>query len=126
MSRAVNGREEDSCSPRAKHAQPLNSAPVQLRRRGWPNGTVNDRKGEHMSDRTYYLGILPGDYDGYRHRHDTLVLQARESPDCLSCELYQYLGARVVTKKHLRAQRSGILSMLNREHGYNFKRLIVD
>jgi hypothetical protein len=78
-----------------------------------------------MSERTYYLGILPGDYDGYKHRHDTLILEARESLDCLSCELYQYLGPRIVTKAHLRANRSGILAMLNRQYGYNFKRLIV-
>ena len=45
-------------------------------------------------------------------RKKTLVIQAARNVDYLSCEIYDYLGKRMTTKSALRAQRYGILKMM--------------
>ncbi len=52
---------------------------------------------------TYHVGLAK--------RGRTLVIEARRCVDYLSCELYDYLGQREVTKSHLREQRYNILAM---------------
>ena len=49
---------------------------------------------------------------GFAKRGRTLVIEARRSVDFLSCELYDYMGERVVTKKHLYDFRYDILKIM--------------
>jgi hypothetical protein len=52
----------------------------------------------------YHIGIGKRGY--------TMVIQASENVDCLSCEIYDYMGRRDTTKKHLHANRYGILKLM--------------
>jgi hypothetical protein len=51
--------------------------------------------------KTYHIGFCK--------RGSTLVIQAVEDKDLLSCEIYDYMGERVITKKELHANRGMIL-----------------
>lgn len=66
---------------------------------------------------------------GLGKRGETLVIEARRSVDYLSCEIYDYLGQREVTKRHLREHRYNILALakLNNPDVYgNLKYAVVD
>lgn len=66
---------------------------------------------------------------GTAKQGNTLVIEARRSIDYLSCELYDYWGERVITKRQLRQNRYGILGFLkqNRPEVYgNLKYAIVN
>ena len=77
----------------------------------------------------YYLGLIRGTGRcqcwGNGHKEDTLVLQARRDKGYLSCDLWKYLGQRVVTKAHLKRHKveggiipAGVnLSRMCRERG---------
>jgi len=47
---------------------------------------------------------------GLAKRGRTLVIQATPNRDCLSCELYDYMGEHVTTKRELRHNRYAILA----------------
>uniref|UniRef100_A0A6M3LFF9 Uncharacterized protein n=1 Tax=viral metagenome TaxID=1070528 RepID=A0A6M3LFF9_9ZZZZ len=47
---------------------------------------------------------------GLSKRGKTMVIEARHNVDYLSCELYDYMGRREVTKSHLNAHRYELLS----------------
>ena len=76
-----------------------------------------------MSDKTYHLGF----YRGYTSRtKNTVYFQARRCIDFLSCELLEYIGERVVTKKHLEEHKTELLQWINKQFGFNFKRIVFD
>jgi len=50
--------------------------------------------------KTYFIGV-------YRHNKKA-VLQAVENVDFLSCEIIEYYGERMVTKKHLRENKTAL------------------
>lgn len=74
----------------------------------------------------YWIALLPGDYDGYMHRRDTLVMQMRHNLDMLSCEAYRVLQPRLLTKTQARERKAALLDLFNKTYGWNFRRLIVD
>jgi len=53
---------------------------------------------------TYHVGI--------GKRGNTAIIEARRSIDYLSCEIYDYMGERETTKKHLANHRYEFLSWL--------------
>ena len=48
---------------------------------------------------------------GFCKRGKTLIIQARTSVDCLSCEIYDYMGAHVTSKVSLQRNRYQILAL---------------
>ena len=55
-----------------------------------------------MKQRTYFIGVSK--------RGRTVIVQAAESVDSLSCEIYLYYGERVTTKKNLRDNKRTLLN----------------
>jgi len=49
---------------------------------------------------------------GMSKRGKTLVIEARRDVDYLSCEIYDYYGRRITTKKQLHENRYSILNNL--------------
>ena len=49
---------------------------------------------------------------GIGKRGQTAIIEARRDIDYLSCEIYDYMGQRITTKKHLAYHRYGLLSHL--------------
>ena len=71
--------------------------------------------------RTYHIGLsAPKGVDG-----DTLIIEARRSVDYLSCELWQYLGEHITTKRELHEARFDIMALVNRESGTYFSHVRV-
>jgi hypothetical protein len=56
----------------------------------------------------------------------TVILQARETADELAPDAIEYFGRRIITKRHLRANRDAILSLVNRKTDAAYTRLLVD
>jgi len=54
--------------------------------------------------KVYHIGI--------GKRKNTMVIQACRSVDFLSCEIYDYMGERLTTKKYLKKQRYDLLSYM--------------
>jgi len=52
----------------------------------------------------YYVGIAK--------RNKTMVIQAVKDKDYLSCELYDYMGEREVTKSYLNSKRYELLEYM--------------
>jgi len=46
---------------------------------------------------------------GLSKRGKTMVIETATCVDFLGCEIYDYMGERIVTKKHLNACRYGLL-----------------
>ncbi len=63
---------------------------------------------------------------GFLKRGKTLIVQARENVDLLSCEIWQYMGERVTTKKQLYEQRAGILNLVQHNGFTDCKRVVID
>ncbi len=74
--------------------------------------------------RTYCIGTLKGSGNG--HKQDTLIVQARRNQTFLSCELWQYLGEHIITKKQLRERKQDILKETNKLNNTAFTRVIID
>lgn len=72
----------------------------------------------------YYLGLLI-DYCNPKYT-GTVTVQARRCIDCLDCELWEYLGPRVVTKAHLKANKAGLLAWINQTFNATFTRIVID
>ena len=49
---------------------------------------------------------------GLSKRGRTMVIETAKCVDYLSCELYDYMGQREVTKKHLEAHRYELLDLM--------------
>jgi len=49
---------------------------------------------------------------GIGKRGKTMVIQATTCVDYLSCEIYDYMGERVITKKQLNESRYDLLSKM--------------
>jgi uncharacterized membrane protein len=52
---------------------------------------------------------------GIGKRKNTMVIQACRCVDFLSCEIYDYMGQRMTTKKTLRENRYHILAMMQNQ-----------
>ncbi len=66
---------------------------------------------------------------GFGKRGKTMVIEARRNVDYLSCEIYDYMGKRVTTKAHLKANRYGILAIAKKQNPEvygNLKYAVVD
>jgi len=64
---------------------------------------------------TYHIGI--------GKRGKTMVIEACRCIDFLSCEIYDYMGERVTTKKELYQKRYDILEMMKRRSPKVYKDL---
>ena len=53
---------------------------------------------------TYHVGLSK--------RGSTMIIETAHCVDHLGCEIYDYMGERVTTKKQLKESRYGILSMM--------------
>jgi len=64
---------------------------------------------------------------GLSKQGKTMVIEARRNIDYLDCEIYDYLGLREVTKKHLKAHRYELLDLMKakRPHVYGKLRYAV-
>ena len=49
---------------------------------------------------------------GIGKRGQTMVIEACRNIDYLSCEIYDYMGKRETTKKHLHENRYGLLKLM--------------
>lgn len=68
--------------------------------------------------KTYHIGFLK--------RRKTLVVQARENADLLSCEIWRYMGQRETTKETLKKNRAGILTLAQSNGFPECTRVIID
>lgn len=71
--------------------------------------------------RLYHVALVK-DY----HRPKHVIVQLRQSIDCLSCEAWEYLGIRETTKRELRANKAHILTWINGRFSRNFTRITID
>jgi hypothetical protein len=55
-----------------------------------------------MKQRTYFIGVSK--------RGKTIVVQAAECNDDLSCEIYLYYGERITTKKNLKDNKQTLFN----------------
>ena len=77
--------------------------------------------------RTYHLALLKGSQGFWSngHKETTVVLQAVQDIDFLSCATWEYLGQRITTKANLHKNRTEILTWINRTFHSNFQTLII-
>ena len=74
-------------------------------------------------NKTYHLGLRKG----YTSRtRNTVYLEARRNVDFLSCELWLYIGERIVTKSHLQTHKNDFLQWINQKYATNFKHIVLD
>ena len=71
--------------------------------------------------KTYHVGFLK-DYQNPKR----LIIQCRENIDLLSCELWKYLGQRMVTKAQYKRDAAFLLKHINEDFGTTFEKLYVD
>lgn len=72
----------------------------------------------------YHIALCKG---GKYHggRTSTVIVQARKNLDLLSCEAWQYLGQRNVTKVQLIAQKAELLAAINTQYNTNFQHILI-
>ncbi len=73
-----------------------------------------------MKTKIYYIGLLK--------RENNIHLQASSTKDGLSCEVNEYLGARITTKAHLKENKKNLLNEFKKifPSFQSCKRLIID
>lgn len=59
-----------------------------------------------MPEKIYHVGI------GKQNNGKTMVIEARQNVDYLSCEIYDYFGKRITTKAKLNCNRYDILQAM--------------
>lgn len=64
-------------------------------------------------EKVYYIGTIK--------RGNRVILQARTNVDYLSCEIHDYFGARLTTKKDLKNRKGLFLSFLQTDPHYSQK-----
>jgi len=69
----------------------------------------------------YYVGLMKN-----YNNPDVIIVQLRKNKDCLDCELWQYLGLRMVTKEYVRGHKFELLDAINLQYGKTFTRIIID
>ena len=81
-------------------------------------------------EKKYHLALMrgTGPTQCWRNGHakSTLVLIVRENLDCMPTDIHEYIGYRIVTKKHLKDNKAGLLKMFNENMRTNFRTLIID
>lgn len=65
----------------------------------------------------YHIGFVK---DG-----KTLVIQAVETVDELSCETWKYWGEREITKKELNGKKNELLTCTNTLYRKSFERVVI-
>jgi len=74
-----------------------------------------------MNIRTYHVGIRKD----YEHP-ERVVVELRRNIDYLSCELWEYWGVRMCTKKYIKENKSGILNLINKMYNAHFTKITID
>lgn len=69
----------------------------------------------------YHVGLLRTGKHNQR-----VVVQLRQSVDCLDCETWRYLGERVITKTEAYQSRKAILAGINKQFNAQFTRITID
>lgn len=77
-----------------------------------------------MKERTYHVALLRDYRKRYYNRR--VILQLRRNIDNLDCEIWMYLGERVVTKAHVRQHCKMALEWVNKEFGMSFTQIKID
>ena len=72
----------------------------------------------------YHVGLVHGGISGNDPKRVTV--QLRRDVDYLDCELWRYLGERVTTKTHYKANKTSILKLINDQEGTSFSRITID
>jgi hypothetical protein len=75
-------------------------------------GAINQLTYNTM-EKIYYIGTIK--------QGNKVILQARTSVDYLSCEIHDYFGARVTTKKDLKNRKGLFLTFLQTDPKYSQK-----
>ena len=79
---------------------------------------------------TYHIGFIKGTgkvpFMGNGHRKSTVIVQARKDVDCLSPQLWKYMGERNITKVQLKRDKSRLLKAINESYGTDFDTIIID
>ena len=70
------------------------------------------------NEKCYFIGFVKSG--------SKVIVQLRKSKDYLSCELWQYFGERITTKKRIYEQRKELLSEINTSYKTNFKYIQID
>ena len=83
-----------------------------------------------MKARDYHMGLLPNwkvnANRGNNPLYGTLTIQMRLNVDCLSCELWRYMGIRHTTKQHIKDNKLDLLNFINQTMHSNFNKIIID
>jgi len=79
----------------------------------------------------YHIGFRPETRNSSRERpcqplSGKLIIEASQCVDNLSCDLWEYLGKREITKKELRKNRFEIMRTVNRDYKTNFTKVGVN
>jgi hypothetical protein len=69
-------------------------------------------------EKTYFIGT--------GHHKDTVIFHLRRNLDALPCEIYNYYGERITTKKKVREQKDELLKAYNRQHLKSFTKIKID
>ena len=67
----------------------------------------------------YYLALL-------KTSDKTVTLQARKNKDSLSPQIWVYFGEFINTKNKLKANKSSLLTEINKKYNKQFKHLVID
>jgi len=87
---------------------------------------LNKQKGKKMRGLIAITNAGQGYHLGLIKSGETVILQAVREKDFLDCELWQYLGHRLVTKKFLKEKKLDLLAAINKQFGTNFTKIKID
>lgn len=72
----------------------------------------------------YHVGLIHGGISG--PKPERVTVQLRRDIDFLDCELWQYMGVRNTTKKHVKESKYKLLDAINASYGTEFTEIAVD
>ena len=72
---------------------------------------------------TYHVGLL---IDYSKKDPKTVIMQLRRDIDYLDCELWEYLGQRITTKKKVKENKNHLLAWIYGYFKKEFTKIIID
>lgn len=63
---------------------------------------------------------------GFIIKKDKIIVQMRRDKNRLSCDLWEYWGERITTKKMINEHKHGLLKAINKKFGKNYKSIVID
>jgi len=72
----------------------------------------------------YHVGLIHGGISG--NEPEKVTVQMRRDVDFLSCGLWEYIGVRDTTKRHVKESKQALLGAINETYGTSFTKIAVD